>query len=67
MSEQPAEPLQIFPPGWFVENFNAGVARDWRGEGMPPYRGPSDPLVMYTWYLATRPLPVSLCRLTSIA
>lgn len=62
MSEQPAEPPPVFPPAWFVANFNAGVARDWAGEGPAPYRTALDPLVMGMWGVATadlrRPMPV---------
>jgi hypothetical protein len=64
VSEQPAEPLSIFPPPWFVTNFNLGVARDWAGEGSPPYRGALDPIVMAMWLMATedlrRPRPFTL-------
>ena len=60
---QLVEPLQIFPPHWFVANFNAGVSRDWAGLGPPPYRTALDPLVMFTWHLATeslrRPMPMT--------
>lgn len=60
------EPIPVFPPAWFVENFNAGVARDWAGEGPAPYRTALDPLVMYSWHLATeslrKPQPlISIC------
>jgi hypothetical protein len=69
MSEQPAEPLPVFPPDWFVTNFNAGVARDWAGEGPAPYRTALDPLVMHAWLMATEDLrhPRPLTILTSIA
>ncbi len=50
------EPVQVFPPTWFVENLNTGVARDWCGEGTPPYRTALDPLVIFSWYLVTQVL-----------
>ena len=56
MTEQPAEPVPLFPPSWFVANLNAGVARDWQGDGPPPYRTALDPLVMGMWHMATADL-----------
>lgn len=74
MSGQPAEPvppepIPLFPPSWFVENLNAGAAKDWCGDGPPPVRSALDPLVMYTWHLATKNLNrlVPMAVLSSVA
>jgi len=52
MSEQ-HDSIPVFPPPWFVENLNAGVSRDWAGDGPAPYRTALDPLVMAAWHMAS--------------
>jgi hypothetical protein len=44
-----SEPLSLIPPLWFVQNLNAGRAR----EGLPPL-GPLDGIVWLCWDTATR-------------
>jgi hypothetical protein len=53
----------LLPPYWFVDNFNAGRAR----EGLPAV-GLLDPLVVLAWYLVTSTVvkPQPLCLITGV-